>query len=317
MTIKPGNVHRRGFLNRMAGGLTAAAGTAMIADMLGTRAYASAVDGKGVSKLRKGAYGMRSSEAPVSIGRVALIVNNLDTVGTFYQQVLGLEELARDGETLKLGAGNNVLLELRQDRAARRYPHAAGLFHTAFLMPDRDYLGRWLIYAAQNRIPLTGAADHDVSEALYLNDPEGNGIEIYADRPVETWQMDGEYIRMGSHHLDLEAIAGAARQDWSGAPENMVVGHVHLQVGDINAVDEFMTRHLAQDRMLHEGSAGFYSSGGYHHHFAGNIWNSNGAKARPTDSSGLDEIVLLTDGTVLQPQELTDPWGTRFTVERK
>ena len=131
---------------------------------------------------------MSTALAPIEIGRVSLTVNDLTSVSDFYQSVLGLAKMSGDGENVMLGAGNRVLIELRGDRNARKHsPREAGLFHTAFLMPNRAALARWLIHSAEMQVPLQGASDHLVSEAIYLADPEGNGIEVYADRPRSTW----------------------------------------------------------------------------------------------------------------------------------
>ncbi|WP_235931305.1 VOC family protein [Paracoccus xiamenensis] len=146
---------------------------------------------------------MATSDAPVSVSRVALTVRDLDRVGDFYQRVIGLDRIAGDAETLLLGQGDLPLVELRRDPAARSYPTGAGLFHTAFLLPDRADLGRWLRHAAGLGVRLDGASDHAVSEALYLRDPEDNGIEIYADRPRDQWQTDGTRVRMVTEALDL------------------------------------------------------------------------------------------------------------------
>jgi catechol 2,3-dioxygenase len=129
------------------------------------------------------------------MGRVALTVHNLERVSAFYQQVLGLHQVKADANTAQLGVGETVLLELRSDLSARRRsPREAGLFHTAFLMPTRTDLGAWTKHAAATRAPIVGASDHGVSEALYLADPEGNGIEIYADRSPDLWKKEGADI---------------------------------------------------------------------------------------------------------------------------
>lgn len=267
--------------------------------------------------LWKGERHMKSGQAPISIQSSTLIVNDLDKVTGFYLSVLGLEPLRSDGETQELGAGGQTLLILQRDRHSRRYPREAGLFHNAFLMPDRASLGRWLRHAAEQSVRLTGAADHDVSEAIYLDDPEGNGIEVYADRPETGWQTmpDGQ-IKMGSHRLDLHSILDAGNGPWARAPEDLIIGHVHLQVGHVDAFHAFMTKQLGQELMLFEGSAGFYATGGYHHHFAGNVWNSSCAGQRSPDSTGLAGITLKTDGSRVQSSELVDPWGTRYSVEQ-
>jgi catechol 2,3-dioxygenase len=263
---------------------------------------------------------MATSDAPIQIGRVALTVNDLGRVGDFYRSVIGLERISGSGEELVLGAGGKPLLELRSDKAARPRPQEAGLFHTAFLLPDRQALGRWLRFVADQGIRLDGASDHLVSEAIYLRDPEGNGIEVYADRPRSAWQRDGAEVRMDTIALDLPGLMAAAEGDWTGAPGESVVGHVHLQVGDVAAAEDFCMNRLGMERMAHRFGASFFATGGYHHHLAGNVWNSRGAGPRSADSAGLAEVVLAADPDRLQAlgaTEFRDPWGTTFRVEPK
>ncbi|OZA03503.1 MAG: glyoxalase, partial [Rhodobacterales bacterium 17-64-5] len=127
---------------------------------------------------------MSTASAPIEVAHVALTVNDLGAMRAFYETALGLSTLSDGGGRVRLGVGDHLLLELREDKAARRStPREAGLFHTAFLMPDRPALARWLRHAVDSGLQLQGASDHLVSEAIYLADPEGNGIEVYADRP--------------------------------------------------------------------------------------------------------------------------------------
>ena len=257
---------------------------------------------------------MATSDAPLSIGRVALTVRDLDAVGGFYESVLGLNRLRQDGGTLVLGSGDRPLIELREDRAARSRPEEAGLFHVAFLLPDRASLARWLVHAADRGVRLDGASDHLVSEALYLADPEGNGIEVYRDRPRERWTAADGRVEMDTRALDLDALAGAADGRWAGAPDGTVIGHVHLQVGDVEASDRFATERLGLARTARLPSAGFYGSGGYHHHLAGNAWRSRGAGTRTPGAAGLAEVELLAAPGTLPAGTLVDPWGTVFAV---
>mgnify|MGYP001171459038 CR=1 FL=1 len=269
---------------------------------------------------------MSSASAPVEIGRVALTVNDLEAVGRFYETALGLQPLSRDGGTARYGAGDRVLLELRGDKAARRASHReAGLFHTAFLMPDRPALARWLIHAAETRVPLQGASDHLVSEAIYLADPEGNGIEVYVDRPRSAWAHDGKSIRMTTDALDLNGLARSADGPWTGAPDGMVVGHVHLQVGTLPEAEAFYNGTLGFDITTHYPGATFYGSGGYHHHLGTNVWNSRNAGQRAQPATGLADVELLADADSFATltdrnggkTALSDPWGTHVTLTRK
>lgn len=262
---------------------------------------------------------MATSDAPVSVSRVVLTVRDLDRVGDFYQRAIGLDRIAGDAETLVLGQGALPLVELRRDAAARSYPAEAGLFHTAFLLPTRADLGRWLRHAAGQGLRLEGASDHLVSEALYLRDPEDNGIEIYVDRPRDQWETDGTRVRMATEPLDLNELVRVSGE-WRGAPEDTVIGHVHLQVGDVTAAERFYTGPLGFDLTTSIPAASFYGTGGYHHHLATNTWRSRGAGTRSPDSAGLTEVVLTADADralARGTSGLTDPWGNRITIEAR
>jgi catechol 2,3-dioxygenase len=267
-------------------------------------------------------------EAPMHIGKVTLVVHDLDRVSDFYQQALGLHRLHADGGVVQLGSGGAVLLELRRDTAARRHSRRdAGLFHTAFLLPTRAELGRWMKHAAETRLPLQGASDHLVSEALYLADPEGNGIEIYADRPVSAWKRVDGMVEMPSDPLDIANLMAAAGEErWKSVPDGALVGHVHLQVGAIAPAEEFYAGLLGFDVTCRYQGGSFYGSGGYHHHLASNVWNSRGAPARSEPTTGLADVELLVAREILtglakklsrgdaQTLALRDPWGTGITV---
>jgi catechol 2,3-dioxygenase len=268
---------------------------------------------------------MSTASAPVEIGTVALTVADLDATSAFYRTVIGLQDMGGDGAGRRLGAGGRVLVELRGDRAARRSdPREAGLFHTAFLLPDRRALARWLIHAAGAGVRLQGASDHGVSEAIYLADPEGNGIEVYADRPRAVWHDPKGRIRMTSDALDLNALARAADGPWQGAPEGSVVGHVHLQVGDVAEAEAFYAGMLGLAVTAHYPGAAFFGAGGYHHHLAANVWNSRGAEVRAFPATGLAEVELLAEPAELAAirarvgaGELADPWGTTIRLSPK
>jgi catechol 2,3-dioxygenase len=266
---------------------------------------------------------MSTASAPLEIGHVALNVNDLPTVEAFYRDVLGLDRSGGDGGVARLGAGGRAFLELRENRQARRAnPREAGLFHTAFLLPSRETLARWVIHAAERRLPVQGASDHLVSEAIYLADPEGNGIEVYADKPREAWPFEGGRLRMATERLDLAALARDADGPWTGAPAGTVVGHVHLQVGDAAEAERFWTDTLGFDLVTRYPGASFLSTGGYHHHVAANVWNSRGAGRRSLPATGLAEVILRADPAARDAmvaragaERFEDPWGTPISVE--
>jgi catechol 2,3-dioxygenase len=226
-----------------------------------------------------------------------------------------------------------VLRELRHDPAAPlASPRAAGLFHTAFLLPNRTDLAQWLLNAADQGVSLQGASDHLVSEAIYLADPEGNGIEVYWDRPSETWAWRDGMVEMSTLALDLNGLVSTVKsRDWSGLPAGSVIGHVHLQVGALEPSDRFYADLLGFDVMTRYPGATFLGSGGYHHHLGTNIWNSRGAPVRSEPTTGLADVEIVTDaGTFetvrsrLSPEQtaeatstrlpLRDPWSTAITV---
>lgn len=280
--------------------------------------------------------------APMRIGAVALKVRDLPRVSEFYQSVLGLEVIEATTRHARLGTHGTTLLHLAGDPSLVPLdPRQAGLHHTAFLMPSRADLGRWLAHAQARRVPLQGASDHLVSEALYLADPEGNGIEIYADRPAQHWQTPDGTVRMDTRRLNLpDLLEAAAGAGWAGLPQGASIGHVHLQVGDTQAADEYYQGLLGFDIAARYPGASFYGSGGYHHQLAGNIWHSQQAGRRDARMAGLESVeIILRDAADLEAiaakaisarhasdsaQDavahsegsiiLNDPWGTRFVL---
>lgn len=266
---------------------------------------------------------MPTSDAPLQIGHVALTVRDLTAQTEFYRRSIGLDLLSSDGSVARLGAGGRMLVELRGDPAARPVdPAQAGLFHTAFLLPSRDHLGRWLRHAAETGIRLSGASDHRVSDALYLDDPEGNGIEIYVDRPRSDWPVTPEGIAMTTERLDLERLAAEAAGPWAGMPEDGTVGHVHLRSGALEGTEPFWAGTLGLTLTARYRGANFFGAGGYHHHIGTNIWNSRGAGPRPEGEAGLALLALSADpGTARAIAaragvaageggfDLADPWG--------
>ncbi|WYL52513.1 VOC family protein [Aminobacter sp. P9b] len=253
-----------------------------------------------------------AATTPISVSRVGLKARDAVALANFYRDVVGLQELGRDGETITLGAGSRALLDIEADKAAQPDdPRSAGLFHTAFLLPTRADLGRWIKHAIDKRIPVDGASDHLVSEALYLTDPEGNGIEIYSDRPHERWKWTGSQVDMATEQLDIGSIvADAGDAGWQGAPDNSIVGHVHLRVGDPALAAEWWNKEFGFDTVAKYGSSAvFLSSGGYHHHIGANSWQSPRAGKRDLSRTGLAWVEMRSaDATTETSRE--DAWGT-------
>ncbi|GGA53592.1 VOC family protein [Pelagibacterium lentulum] len=275
--------------------------------------------------------------APMRIGTVQLKVRDLDRVATFYTSALGLLRLSSSDGRVTLGTATAPLLELLGDPTlAPNDRRQAGLFHTAFLMPSRADLARWLAHAVATRVPLHGASDHIVSEAIYLADPEGNGIEVYVDRPISRWHGPAGEIRMSTDPLDTQALLEAAEGTaWAGFPQDGMIGHVHLQVGDTAEADRFYSGVLGLDIATRYPGASFYGSGGYHHQLAGNVWNSRGADKRSEGTAGLDAVEIIvrdaadlttiaaraeTAGIEISKDDdgltLHDPWGTAITLAK-
>jgi len=269
----------------------------------------------------------------IRLGAVKLQVADLDRSLDYYRSVLGLHELGRSGSSAKLGVGDGTsLVELHERRGAVPVPRRGrlGLFHFAVLLPDRQSLGRFITHLASVGIR-HGASDHLVSEALYLNDPDGLGIEVYADRPRSEWRCSGGQIEMDTLPLDIASLIRAAGDEpWAGVPSGTRMGHVHLHVGEIESAADFYHLGLGLDKVVWSYSGAlFMSAGGYHHHLGVNTWAAGAMSAGEGDARLLEwEIVLpdaetvahttrslLARGYQSQPLEngaslVRDPWGT-------
>lgn len=241
------------------------------------------------------------------MGTVRLTVSDLARSVAFYERVLALP--AHEVETGAVAFGpdpNEPLVELHGDQSAHRLDRrATGLYHLAILVPSRRDLAEALARVAVARWPLDGASDHLVSEALYLSDPGGNGIELYRDRPREQWRFSGDRLEMATLPLDLEDLLGEL-SDPERLPDSMPsgtrIGHVHLQVADLASSEAFYSAVLGLDVMV-RGYPGalFVSAGGYHHHLGLNTWHSAGGSPPPPGSVGLRSFdVVLPDAEALE-----------------
>ncbi|MEF8840315.1 MAG: VOC family protein [Haloarculaceae archaeon] len=244
-----------------------------------------------------------------AVGRAGLVVNDLDSVSGFYRDVVGLAVRAREGGRATLGAGGEPLLELTADPdAPDRSGRGAGLFHTAFRVPSRSALGDALV-RIEREWELTGASDHHVSEALYLDDPEGNGVEVYRDRPRAEWPTDEDgRVEMDTLPLDVEALAADAGGEPS-APPGTDVGHVHLEVSDLSVARQFYAGTLGMNVRQEWGpDALFVAAGDYHHHVGLNAWNR---RSEPRAGRGLDwfELVLPDEASLEAVRERFEDGG--------
>lgn len=265
--------------------------------------------------------------ASAVIGRTALLVKNLEKVTEFYQDKVGLELLEQSEDKSVLGAGGTPLLVLEQDEElSPRERNEAGLFHNAFKVPSRTALAS-AFHRLQESGELQGASDHHVSEALYTSDPEGNGVEIYTDKPKEEWPRTEEGdIKISTEPLDLESLAAQSEKN-SSVPAETTVGHIHLEAISIQQSREFYAEKLGFQVQTSMPQALFFSIGDYHHHIGANAWNhrTQPAKGRGINwfeilveekslekiRNQLEEYIELKDETGLQ---LIDPNGIKIQI---
>jgi catechol 2,3-dioxygenase len=273
--------------------------------------------------------------AETRMGPVELTVSDLGRSLDYYRKAIGLG-VRQEGDGRASLGGDFELLVLHEVPGAQPAPRNTGLFHFALLVPERRDLAAWLAHAIREQVPMTGVSDHFVSEALYLRDPDGHGIEIYADRPRELWE--GQVARMTTEPLDLENLLGELgdpeQEPFEALPAGTVMGHVHLQVSDIPETLGFYRDVMGFDEMATLGSqATFLAVGGYHHHVGANTWASAGAPPPPEgaaalrlvtivlpDSSSRDEVVGRVAAAGQDPEEtpegpvVRDPSGNRVLL---
>ena len=270
------------------------------------------------------------------VGGVRLQVRDLQRSLDYYTQVIGLRLAGRDADTASLAApgDDRPLVRLHARPGLLPVPRRGvfGLYHFAILLPDRAALGRFVTHLAAIGVR-PGAADHLVSEAIYLTDPDGLGIEVYCDRPRDTWRHEHRELVMATEPLDFAAVAAAAHgATWTGAPAGTTMGHLHLHVGDLDEARRFFQGALGFDVTVWSyPGALFMSAGGYHHHLGTNTW-SPGPAATATQAHLLDWELLLphtADATAAAHSLIaagyaagqdgaawtaSDPWGTRVIL---
>ncbi|OCS86029.1 VOC family protein [Caryophanon latum] len=237
------------------------------------------------------------------VQHVAIKVSNLTRSLDYYTNTIGLFIIEQNSTHASLGAKNSTtpLLHLEEVKNASARPASStGLYHFAILLRERKHLANIIRFFSNNNVRL-GASDHDVSEALYLNDPDGNGIEIYVDRPEEQWTWQQDIVHMTTDPLNVQSIMQEESGVWDGMPEGTVMGHVHLNVANIPASEKFYTEGLAFNVVTRYGpSALFVSTGGYHHHIGLNTWASNGGHPAPATSVGLSYVAFQLDDDAQQ-----------------
>ena len=267
------------------------------------------------------------------VGRIRLQVSDLARSVAYYHDVLGLHVLHQTATSARLGvATHDTLIELQHERGTRPIPRGAvlGLYHFAILLPSRASLGQFVRHLARKGTQF-GAADHLVSEAIYLWDPDGLGIEVYADRPREAWQTRGRELMMTTERLDLHALveAASAAPDWANMPAGTSMGHMHLSVGDLERANRFFHHALGFDRIVWSyPGALFMSAGGYHHHLGANTWAMGARVPTAGDARLLDWELIVPDATAIANAEdslrragyparegaVVDPWGTTLRL---
>jgi catechol 2,3-dioxygenase len=245
----------------------------------------------------KGAPAHAEISASMRLGPVHLTVAELARSLTYYQRAVGLEVLEQGAGAASLGVAGRELVVLVEEPGARPSAGYTGLYHIALLLPERADLARWLAHAARDRVPLVGLSDHFVSEALYLSDPDGHGLEIYWDRPRKAWE--GQVAaRMTTLPLDVDNLIAElpdpASEPFEGLPDGTVVGHVHLKVVAIPETVAFYRDVLGFGLMAALGDqAAFLSAGGYHHHLGANTWESAGALPAPAGTAALRHATIV------------------------
>ena len=258
------------------------------------------------------------------IGTVRLKVRDLEKSLQFYRETVGFQVLKQYDQTVELTADGKqplLILDANPEYRVLREMSVSGLYHFAILLPDRLSLGLALRNLIKHQIPV-GQGDHLVSEALYFNDLDGNGIEIYADRPRESWQKDssGEYI-MTTDPVDVDSLLTASEAaEWNGLPAGTRIGHVHFHVGDLQKAEQFYTQVLGFEVTSHYGKAAlFIAAGGYHHHIGLNVWAGAGAPPAPEDAVGIRYFTTtLPDASALEAvisrlEEVNVPYERELT----
>ena len=229
---------------------------------------------------------------PSTMGRVALSVADLGRSLAYYQQGIGLQLHRRENGTAYLGVGSDDLLVLQEKPGAQPQRRAAGLYHFALLLPSRRELARTLQHLQTSGTPIGGASDHAVSEALYLTDPDGHGIEIYRDRPRDEWEYPNNALKMTVEPFDVAGVMGALEEgesSWMGLHSDTIMGHVHLHVSHLPAAEHFYGELLGFGRMARYGQqASFLAYNGYHHHLGVNTWAGVGVPAAAAEAARLE-----------------------------
>lgn len=231
------------------------------------------------------------------VSHVQIKVSNLERSVEYYKNVIGFQVLEQTDHTAAFTTdGKTSILSIEEVKDALPLQRGqTGLYHFAILLPTRKDLGNFIQHISELNVPI-GAGDHHVSEAIYLYDPDGNGIEVYADRPEEEWIWNGNTVYMTTEPMNFRSLLAIADGTWNGLPEGTVMGHIHLSVADLRKTEAFYTKALGFEVVTRYGSrALFISTGKYHHHIGLNTWESLGGSPAPENSVGLKSYTLVMD----------------------
>lgn len=248
------------------------------------------------------------------VTNITLNVEDLNKMTNFYKNILwfSIKEQDDNHVIFNVGANGHTLTLQYLEDGRRPGFREAGLFHIAYLLPTRTDLANFLFHASRLNVPV-GGGDHLVSEALYFNDPEGNGIEVYQDRPSQDWQWDGNFVKMDTLAVDADdLIAQRTEEGWNGWPADGKIGHLHLKTHDIGQARDFYVEQIGLEHISNFPQALFMSTQKYHHHIATNVWQSNQARTDNETTYGLVHFDIYKPNA--KEEHITSPEGFDITV---
>ena len=233
----------------------------------------------------------------IFVNQIRLKVEDIERSIEFYTKIMGFNILNREGKEVILTADgiNPIITIVEPENVVPKLPRRTGLYHFALLLPSRFHLGLFLKHIREEGYPIIGGSNHGVSEAIYLEDPDENGIEVYRDIDSREWKHNGNQINMVTDPLDYNGIvAETGGEKWDGIPKETIIGHIHLHVGDLDEAKRFYCDGLGFDLVMKmANSALFISSVGYHHHIGLNIWNGRNAEPLPDNSVGMKYFTII------------------------
>lgn len=248
------------------------------------------------------------SKSNIYVNELALKVVDIERALKFYTKIMGFSIMKREEKKAVLTADgfNPILTLIEPEDILPKVPKRTGLYHIAILLPSRYHLGLFLKNIQDEWYPITGGSNHGVSEAVYLDDPDGNGIEVYRDVASSEWNRDEDRINMVTQPLDYHKIIGEAGENkWGKAPLDTIIGHIHLHVGDLEEAKKFYIDGLGFDLTMEAGSSAiFLSSGGYHHHIGLNIWNGRNAEPPPDNSVGMKYYTMVFPSIEIRQEKI-------------